>query len=105
MKKATIVFLAVIFGLFLGSGSAIACEHGDDGGGHEMMAPEGGGHHGEGHVCPCPGMNGEQGTPDVDKQAPAKPDVKSGKSSRDMHQHHPGFDPKPDAGHVCPHHK
>lgn len=111
MKKATIVFLAVVFGLFFGSGSAFACGHGHDGGeggGHEMMTPEGG-HGGEGHVCPCHEA-GEQNVPDT-TPSPSKPEMKSGQSPRELFQHHPGFGGGEEQngshgeGHVCPHHK
>ena len=106
MEKATIVLLALFFGFFLIPGISFACGggHGHDGaGGHEMMQPEGNG--GKGRICPCHGASDKQDVPGT-APVPSKSDgVKPGKSTREMSQHHPGFDEKSGEGHQCPHHK
>ncbi|MBI5005459.1 MAG: hypothetical protein HZC03_02560 [Candidatus Lloydbacteria bacterium] len=105
MKKATIVLFALFFGLFFLPGVSFACDHENGTGGHEMMQPEGPG--GEGYVCPCHEADGGDKVVPETAPAPSKPDgVKPGKSAKEMHQHHPGFDPRSsDEGRVCPHHK
>ncbi|MBI2046089.1 MAG: hypothetical protein HYT28_01530 [Parcubacteria group bacterium] len=93
MKKATVVLLAVVFGLFFGLGSVFACGGHDEGkgmGGHEMMTPEGG------HMAGCPmhKADGEKATPE------AAPAPAPAPSDPGMNHEHMQKD-----GHVCPHHQ